>query len=83
MSAGHWNGMAPDIENVLNACTEALKMFDDPVLSLLVEALLGWIWKVDNISLSTSRIAPDNSVLGPHPRLRAEDGSLKLFHLKE
>ncbi len=51
---------------IFNAGTEILEIIDDPLVALIVEALLGWDCIIDNIALSTSRPAPDNHILGPH-----------------
>ena len=65
-SADRWNGMGPNINSVLNSGSAILQILDDPLLSLVVQSVLGWDCKLDNISLSTSRVAPNNSVFGPH-----------------
>jgi len=63
---GRWNTSGPNIDSPLNGGPDVLSMIDDPALSLVVETLLGWDCKLDNIYLSTSRVAPDNAVFGPH-----------------
>ncbi len=65
-SDGRWNGIGPRLQSVLNSSPDVIEVVDDPVLSLIVESLLGWDCKLDNISLSTSRPAPHNAVFGPH-----------------
>ena len=65
-SADRWNGKYADLSSIINAGPEVLEMLDDPIVSLIVESLLGWDCKLDNISLSTSRPAPHNKIFGPH-----------------
>ncbi len=65
-TAGRFNGSGPNLSSILNSGEEILELVDDPVASLIIESLLGWDCKLDNISLSTSRIAPDNAIFGPH-----------------
>jgi diketogulonate reductase-like aldo/keto reductase len=65
-SPSRWAGGGPTINNILNSGGEVLEIVDDPLLSLIVESLLGWDCKLDNISLSTSQVAPNNSIFGPH-----------------
>ncbi|PWT72604.1 MAG: hypothetical protein C5B59_15320 [Bacteroidetes bacterium] len=66
LSSGRWDGMGAGINSILNFGPDVLNIVDDPFVSLVVESLLGWDCKLDNITLSTSRIAPDNSIFGPH-----------------
>ena len=64
---GRWDGygsLAKD--SLLNSGEAILRLIDDPLISLLSQSLLGWDCKLDNLAVSTSRIAPNNYPLGPH-----------------
>lgn len=64
---GRWNGFgAHSKDSLINSGEAILQLIDDPLLSLLTQSLLGWDCKLDNLAVSTSRIAPDNYSLGPH-----------------
>ncbi|MGA9660040.1 MAG: aldo/keto reductase [Asticcacaulis sp.] len=65
-SASRWTGGGGQLENIINSGREILEITDDPLLALIVESLLGWDCKLDNIALSTSKTAPDNAIFGPH-----------------
>jgi diketogulonate reductase-like aldo/keto reductase len=65
-SSARWDGGGDGLKNILNSGKEILEIADDPLLALIVESLLGWDCKLDNIALSTSRTAPDNHAFGPH-----------------
>jgi len=64
---GRWNGFgAHSKDSLINSGEAILKLIDDPLLSLLTQSLLGWDCKLDNLAVSTSRVAPHNYSLGPH-----------------
>lgn len=64
---GRWDGFGPySKDSIFNATPDVIALVDDPIVSLIVQSLLGWDCKIDNLAASTSRIAPDNHALGPH-----------------
>lgn len=64
---GRWDGFgAHTKDSIFNATPEILELVDHPIVSLIVQSLLGWDCKIDNLASSTSRVAPDNYALGPH-----------------
>ncbi len=64
---GRWDGFgAHTKDSIFNTAPEIVELVDHPVVSLIVQSLLGWDCKIDNLAASTSRIAPDNYALGPH-----------------
>jgi len=67
LTLGRWNGYGPNNkDSILNSGESVLRLIDDPLISLLTQSLLGWDCKLDNLALSTSRVAPNNDSLGPH-----------------
>ena len=64
---GRWDGFGPHAkDSIFNSAPEIAELVDLPIISLIVQSLLGWDCKVDNLTASTSRIAPNNHALGPH-----------------
>lgn len=64
---GRWDGFgAHTKDSIFNTAPEIVELVDQPIVSLIVQSLLGWDCKIDNLAASTSRIAPDNYALGPH-----------------
>ena len=64
---GRWDGFGPHSkDSIFNASPDVIELVDHPIVSLIVQSLLGWDCKIDNLAASTSRIAPDNHSLGPH-----------------
>lgn len=64
---GRWDGFgAFTKDSIFNTTPEIIELIDDPLISLIVQSLLGWDCKLDNLAASTSRIAPNNNSLGPH-----------------
>ena len=64
---GRWDGFgAHTKDSIFNTSPEIVELVDHPIVSLIVQALLGWDCKIDNLAASTSRVAPDNYALGPH-----------------
>lgn len=64
---GRWDGFgAHTKDSIFNTAPEIAELVDQPIVSLIVQSLLGWDCKIDNLAASTSRIAPDNYALGPH-----------------
>jgi diketogulonate reductase-like aldo/keto reductase len=64
--AGRWDGMGTGLNSIINSGDEIIEMLDDPVLGLIVESILGWDCKLDNIAASTSRVGEHASIFGPH-----------------
>jgi Ohr subfamily peroxiredoxin len=64
---GRWDGFgAHTKDSIFNTSPEIVELVDHPLVSLIVQSILGWDCKIDNLAASTSRVAPDNFVLGPH-----------------
>lgn len=64
---GRWDGFgAHTKDSIFNTSPEIVELVDQPIVSLIVQSLLGWDCKIDNLAASTSRVAPDNYALGPH-----------------
>lgn len=64
---GRWDGFGPHSkDSIFNSTPDVVELVDHPIVSLIVQSLLGWDCKIDNLAASTSRIAPDNHTLGPH-----------------
>jgi Ohr subfamily peroxiredoxin len=64
---GRWDGFgAHTKDSIFNTSPEIVELVDHPIVSLIVQSLLGWDCKIDNLAASTSRVAPDNFALGPH-----------------
>jgi len=64
---GRWDGFGPHSkDSIFNTTPDVIELVDHPIVSLIVQSLLGWDCKIDNLAASTSRIAPDNHSLGPH-----------------
>lgn len=64
---GRWDGFGAQAkDSIFNTIPEIIELVDDPLISLIVQSLLGWDCKLDNLAASTSRIAPDNQPFGPH-----------------
>lgn len=61
-----WNGIGAVKHNIVNVHPLYSEIINNNLIGLIVESLLGWDCKIDNVSYTVSRCGVNKNFFGPH-----------------